>query len=84
MGNSNALPYDIGDAVDYTNNNFWQLSVGSKKVTAVFLYSLLSISNLFLYQETKQPVSIFKFNKLQKHERIGLAQKNVQKTRTIR
>lgn len=32
MGNSTALPYDILDAIDYNNNNFWQLNAGTKKV----------------------------------------------------
>jgi hypothetical protein len=52
MGNSNALPYDIGDAVDYTNNNFWQLSVGSKKVNCYILgIPFVATPNFFLIRK---------------------------------
>ncbi len=95
MGNSSGLAYDILDAVEYNGNNCWQLNQGSKKVSEVLCNTSTQYHYLILYlnilvnqgiekENTKQNVSIFRFSKTGRPDRLPLAQRNVQKLRTIR
>lgn len=71
MGNSSGagLGFEVGEEVPYTNINFWNLHEGTKGDDK---------------EAKKDRVSVFRFSKLEHADRLALAQRNVQKLRTLK
>ena len=70
MGNSSGagLGFEAGEEVPYTNINFWKLHEGTKNDD----------------KDIKDKVSVFRFSKSEHADRLALAQRNVQKLRTLK
>lgn len=71
MGNTNTLAYEVKEQIAFKNNNCWSLYDGTKQIKDGQV-------------EGFEKVSMFKFLKAHNAERLPLAQRNIQKLRTLR